>query len=48
MPENVVKAAAVQGQVTTTPEQFDSEYLTPVTVGGVTLNLDIDTGSSDL
>ena len=26
----------------------DSEYLCPVTIGGQTLNLDFDTGSSDL
>ncbi|KAL9606639.1 MAG: hypothetical protein Q9179_000225 [Wetmoreana sp. 5 TL-2023] len=48
-PEDVVKAAAANdGTVTTTPEQYDSEYLTPVTIGGQTLNLDFDTGSSDL
>lgn len=48
-PEDVVKAAvANDGTVTTTPEQYDSEYLTPVTIGGQTLNLDFDTGSSDL
>jgi aspergillopepsin I len=28
--------------------QYDSEYLCPVTVGSQTLNLDFDTGSSDL
>jgi hypothetical protein len=28
--------------------QYDSEYLCPVTVGGQMLNLDFDTGSSDL
>ncbi|KAL9611422.1 MAG: hypothetical protein Q9167_003928 [Letrouitia subvulpina] len=48
-PEDVVKAAAANdGTVTTTPEEYDSEYLTPVTIGGQTLNLDFDTGSSDL
>ncbi|KAL8709381.1 MAG: hypothetical protein Q9220_005875 [cf. Caloplaca sp. 1 TL-2023] len=48
-PEDVVKAAAANdGTVTTTPTQYDSEYLTPVTIGGQTLNLDFDTGSSDL
>ena len=49
-PSHVVEAAAaVTGKVTTTPEdQFDSEYLTPVTVGGTVLELDFDTGSSDL
>ena len=48
-PEDVIKAAAANdGTVTTTPEQYDSEYLTPVSIGGQTLNLDFDTGSSDL
>jgi len=41
-------AAAVTGSVVTTPEQYDEEYLCPVTVGTSTLNLDFDTGSSDL
>ena len=46
----VVAAAAANndGTVTANPEQYDSEYLCPVTVGGTTLNLDFDTGSSDL
>lgn len=45
-----LKAAAANsgGTVTTTPTQFDTEYLTPVTVGGQQLTLDFDTGSSDL
>ena len=48
-PEDVVSAAANNdGTVTATPEQYDSEYLCPVTIGGQTLNLDFDTGSSDL
>lgn len=48
-PKDVIAAAAANsGPVTTTPEQYDSEYLTPVTVGGQTLNLDFDTGSADL
>lgn len=48
-PQDVVDAAASNdGTVTTTPEQYDAEYLTPVSIGGQTLNLDFDTGSSDL
>lgn len=48
-PEDVVSAAANNdGTVTATPEEYDSEYLCPVTIGGQTLNLDFDTGSSDL
>lgn len=43
-----VKAAAESGSAITTPEQNDLEYLTPVNVGGTTLNLDFDTGSADL
>ena len=48
-PADVQAAAASQtGVVTASPEQYDSEYLCPVSVGGQTLNLDFDTGSSDL
>ncbi|KAL9110935.1 MAG: hypothetical protein Q9227_004550 [Pyrenula ochraceoflavens] len=50
-PEHVqaaIKAAAESGSVVATPDENDSEYLAPVTIGGQTLNLDIDTGSSDL
>lgn len=45
-----VKAAATanDGSVTTSPTQYDSQYLTPITVGGQQLTLDFDTGSSDL
>ena len=50
IPANVAKAAqaAADGSVTTTPEPNDEEYLTPVSIGGQTLNLDFDTGSADL
>lgn len=43
-----VHAAAVSGSAITTPQDNDVEYLTPVTIGGSTLNLDFDTGSADL
>ena len=45
-----VKAAAANndGTVTATPEEYDEEYLCPVSIGGQTLNLDFDTGSDDL
>lgn len=48
-PANVqAAAAAVQsGSVTAAPEQYDQAYLSPVTVGGKTLELDFDTGSAD-
>lgn len=41
-------AATDDGTVTANPEQYDQAYLESVTVGGQTLNLDFDTGSSDL
>ena len=43
------KAAGTNdGTVAANPEQYDQAYLEPVSVGGQTLNLDFDTGSSDL
>ncbi|KAJ5204359.1 uncharacterized protein N7498_005238 [Penicillium cinerascens] len=43
-----VKAAAERGSATTYPQANDEDYLTPVTVGAGTLNLNFDTGSADL
>lgn len=48
VPSHVEAAAAASGSAVTTPESGDVEYLTPVSVGGTTLNLDFDTGSADL
>lgn len=49
VPEVIAAAAANNdGTVTADPEEYDSEYLCPVSVGGTTLNMDFDTGSSDL
>jgi hypothetical protein len=36
------------GQVSATSSQNDAEFLSPVTVGGQTLAMDFDTGSSDM
>ncbi|KAL2037093.1 hypothetical protein N7G274_010220 [Stereocaulon virgatum] len=52
-PANVSSAASAaagsdDGTVPADPEQFDQAYLEAVTIGGQTLNLDFDTGSSDL
>lgn len=41
-------AGTNDGTVPANPEQYDQAYLEAVTVGGQTLNLDFDTGSSDL
>lgn len=38
----------VTGEVEATPEENDSEYLAPVTIGGQKLNMNFDTGSADL
>ncbi|KAL9631817.1 MAG: hypothetical protein Q9164_005687 [Protoblastenia rupestris] len=45
-----VKAAAANntGTVSATPQEYESYYLCPVTIGGQTLNLNLDTGSADL
>ena len=40
--------AAGTGKVAAIPEPNAAEYLSPVNIGGQTLNLDFDTGSSDL
>lgn len=48
VPSSIKAAAAASGVATTTPTNNDEEYLTPVTIGGTTLNLDFDTGSADL
>lgn len=36
------------GDVTATPTQDDAEFLSPISVGGQTMVMDFDTGSSDL
>lgn len=52
-PADVTSAAAKaagsdDGTVPADPEQYDQAYLEAVSIGGQTLNLDFDTGSSDL
>lgn len=48
-PQDVVAAAAANnGVVSASPTANDSQYLTPVTIGGQNVNLDFDTGSADL
>ncbi len=49
MPETVTHATGGEtGDVPATPKQGDAEFLSPVSIGGQTLMLDFDTGSSDL
>jgi hypothetical protein len=51
VPANVLAAAAA-GPTGTAPavpsDEYDSSYLSPVTIGNTTLQLDFDTGSADL
>ena len=42
-----LSSLSIKASVASTPEANDAEYLCPVTVGGQTLNLQFDTGSSD-
>ncbi len=47
-PKDVAAAANNDGEGVNNPTASDTQYLTPVNIGGQTLNLDFDTGSSDL
>ncbi|KAH8670925.1 aspartic peptidase domain-containing protein [Xylariales sp. PMI_506] len=48
--ESRMLAKRTNGSAVNTPEQYDTEYLTPVSIGtpAQTLNLDFDSGSADL
>ena len=48
LPKDVAAAANNDGEGINNPTASDTQYLTPVNIGGQTLNLDFDTGSSDL
>ncbi|KAF4636879.1 hypothetical protein G7Y89_g1214 [Cudoniella acicularis] len=45
---SINSTGAGSGKVTATPEQGDVEFLSPVIIGGQTMNMDFDSGSSDL
>ena len=48
-PEDVSRAAnSNDGSVESVPGPYDVEYLSPVVIGGQSLNLAFDTGSADL
>ena len=46
--EKAASSSGETGDVTATPVQDDAEFLSPISVGGQTLVMDFDTGSSDL
>ena len=48
IPDALASASGNDGSVSATPQPNDSEYLCPVDIGGQSLTLDFDTGSSDL
>ena len=48
LPKDIAAAASNNGEGINNPTASDTQYLTPVNIGGQTLNLDFDTGSSDL
>ncbi|KAI9797339.1 MAG: Type I transmembrane sorting receptor [Piccolia ochrophora] len=48
IPANLAAAAKNDGTVSATPTDFDTQYLCPVNIGGQILDLNFDTGSSDL
>ncbi|KAI4154041.1 MAG: hypothetical protein L6R39_001452 [Caloplaca ligustica] len=45
---NSIKHAEGEGTVIATPEESDASFLSPIEVGGQTLMMNFDTGSSDL
>ena len=45
---NSSSGSSEEGEVTASPVQNDAEFLSPVAVGGQTLVMDFDTGSSDM
>jgi hypothetical protein len=49
IPHDLAVATSNDGSVAATPDDAsDSEYLSPVSIDGQTLNLQFDTGSADL
>ncbi|KAI9806589.1 MAG: hypothetical protein M1825_006046 [Sarcosagium campestre] len=48
IPANLAAAAVNDGTVAANPDENDVQYLSPVNIGGQTVDLDFDTGSSDL
>lgn len=48
-PKNVERAAAANdGVLIVTPSEYDRRFKVPITIGGQTLNLEVDTGSDSL
>ncbi|KAK6362648.1 Type I transmembrane sorting receptor [Orbilia blumenaviensis] len=47
-PSKLAERGVRTGTVIATPVAYDTMYLSPITIGGQTMNMDFDTGSSDL
>ena len=45
---STANTSSENGEVSATPSQNDAEFLSPVSIGGQTLVMDFDTGSSDM
>ena len=46
--ENILHNSLAISKVAASAQEADAEFLSPITIGGQTVNLDFDTGSADM